>query len=102
MVNDGTITGATRVAGKYGGNALRFAGSDYVTILNASSLQATTFTVCFWVKPTNHRGHFVEKAPNPKGWYIRHDSNGKITLEIWNATGTAVQSVSALNLNEYY
>jgi hypothetical protein len=76
--NTGTITGASWVIGKYG-HALAFDGTnDNVTVPNSANLQTTTFTVSLWIKATNNVGHLIQKEPNPDGWYIRHDSDGRL------------------------
>ncbi|MEV6932012.1 LamG-like jellyroll fold domain-containing protein [Dactylosporangium sp. NPDC051485] len=51
--NDGTITGATATAGKYGG-ALQFhGGTDMVKVPSSASLNASTgLTMAAWVQPT--------------------------------------------------
>ena len=51
--NAGTITGATRTTGKYGG-ALSFNGTNnWVTVPDSSSLDLNRFTISAWVKPTS-------------------------------------------------
>jgi concanavalin A-like lectin/glucanase superfamily protein len=51
--NDGTVAGATRVPGRFGG-ALQFDGvDDMVTVADAASLDLTTgMTLEAWIKPT--------------------------------------------------
>jgi hypothetical protein len=54
--NNGTIFGATRVAGKYG-NALSFDGlSSYVDLASSAILMSSPITVSAWVKTSTNSG----------------------------------------------
>ncbi len=67
-LNDGSITGASRVAG-VNGNALNFDGSNYVTVDDHDSLDISdNLTISCWINisdyPTNFAGFPIEKRTN--------------------------------------
>lgn len=85
--NDGTISGATWVPGKYG-NALEFDGSnDYVDLGNGTSLDwDKDMTFSAWIK-TPDTGTYRDIMSKCKQWgneycsyQVRVESNGKVNL----------------------
>ena len=95
--NDGTITGATWITGKYG-NALDFNGSsDYVTVSDSTSLSITgDLSISAWIRPDaigseqTVLGKWDETtALLDKSYRLWLDSSNKLNLSV-STDGTTV------------
>ncbi len=105
--NSGTVTGASRVNGKYG-RALSFDGNDYVRVATNSTLQNfTSKTVLMWVKrntPTAvyqglfDNGYWV--APYGDIMYSGPSSNA-IAIYLKNSAGTFVAGAVTVTPGEW-
>jgi hypothetical protein len=84
--NNGTIYGATYVAGKYG-DALSFNGTTYAGINSINLPFSTAYSVSVWVNPSAYAGMFLFGRINDANWYVAFGSGGTITD--W-ATGSAL------------
>jgi hypothetical protein len=104
--NQGTVSGATWVAGKYG-SSLRFNGtSALVTVPDSNSLDvATAFTIQAWVYPTasnNWRTVVMKDAPSGLAYAIYSHNNGNRPAGyIRTGTDVAVNGSAALALNTW-
>ena len=47
---NGTVTGATQVAGRIGSNAYQFGNTDYIEFGLASNFVSSDFSIAFWIK----------------------------------------------------
>jgi hypothetical protein len=83
--NNGTITGASWVAGRYG-NALSFNGIDnYVQVPDSSSLHITTaLTITAWIKTTGSGMTFRNRIVDKWG---SNNQGGGWNLNIWDSSG---------------
>lgn len=107
--NNGTITGATRVAGKYG-NGLSFdrTSDNYGIIPASSSLTMTTdFTVCFWAKIPSTPAVYGRVLDNGyaanKNWAIVQNSGfTDLLFDLFFTDSSAIErSTVALGLNTW-
>ena len=95
--NDGTITGTSIVAGKYG-NARSFSGSDKISAADATSLKPTTFTVSVWVNPSSTPGSqkpLMGKVNygGTSGWVaITSAANLNLEMAVFNTLGSSYNS----------
>ncbi len=78
--NNGTINGATAVAGKVGAKALSFDGNDNVIIPHSDSLSPNDFTISFWINSTNaNTQRVIEKTDS---YLIRYSGGGTGGMQI--------------------
>ncbi len=90
--NDGTITGATQVSGKYG-SALRLDGiDDYVEVPNSASLNPTdAITIEAWIRQNQQGDELIMKfgtdwATNSYGYSLITSNDGSVSF--WIGVGT--------------
>lgn len=103
--NDGTVSGADYVFGKYG-RALQFvsANSDKVTIPHDASLSLSgSFTIECWIKtsmtPTTWKGIITKKGGGIVNYNIWFGSDYKVHFEIYDGTNNpSAESNSTLNM----
>jgi hypothetical protein len=81
--NNGTIYGATWVAGKYG-DALNFNGTAYVAINSISLPFSQPYSISVWVNPSTYASMFLFGRTNDVNWYVSFGAGG--TINDW-ATG---------------
>jgi hypothetical protein len=74
---NGTINGATYVAGNFG-QALNFAGNAYVEIDNIPLPFSTPYSVSVWVNPSAYANMFLFGRENDVNWYVEFGSGGTI------------------------
>lgn len=87
LSNDGTINGASWVAGHVGSNALSFNGtSDYVTIPDDPSNDLRTFTVSAWAQFPNTSDY----AP-----VVQKDNTTSSRFDLWRASSSTIQTLIA-------
>lgn len=82
---NGSITGATWGAGKYG-NALDFDGvtNSYVDLGDVLRFETGDFSVAFWVKYTSGSWAFITKGwafHGPNGWGIAYEGGVSVALQ---------------------
>ena len=92
--NTGTITGASRTTGKYGG-ALSFNGtSNWVTVPDAASLDLTKFTISAWVKPATvqsaWRTAVLKEKPGGLVYALYANGVSPSAPSVWIDPGTEV------------
>jgi len=81
--NDGIISGASWVSGKFG-NALEFDGeNDYVNISDSPSLSLKNMTITFWFYPKSTKRRVLQKQLE-YDFYINDNSE----LEFWFSDGS--------------
>jgi hypothetical protein len=104
--NNGSISGATRVAGKYG-NGLSFNGtSALVTITNSASFNLTTgMTVEAWVNSASNTGWrcvITKETTGDNIWAI-YGSGGSATPGFWGVVNGSTYSATGtvLTLNTW-
>jgi hypothetical protein len=105
--NAGTITGATRVAGKYGG-ALSFNGSsDLVRVPDAASLHlGSALTMEAWVRPTAlgsvWRTVLMKQRGTNLGYALYGNDNGTLpTAHLFTTSDLGTRGTSALPLDTW-
>jgi len=100
---NGTISGATFVAGKHG-NALQFNGSAFVTVPAAAAFNLTNnFTASMWVKPTasnTTKGLLAHNDGGDNGFTIGFDGTGAVRFPQYNV-GASTNSSNSMPLNEW-
>ena len=77
--NNWTVTGASRVTGKYGGGLSFNGSSNWVTVPDAASLDLNAFTISVWVKPASTQSGWrtaVMKEAPPSGLAYALYANG--------------------------
>ncbi len=97
--NHGTISGASRVSGRYGG-ALSFDGADdKVTVSDADSLDlSSAFTVCVWVKYSVAANRCVvdkRAAGGAINYRLYKSSDGSLNLEVYDGTHDLIVNTGA-------
>jgi hypothetical protein len=107
--NHAVISGATRTASGYSGNALQFNGtSDWVTVNDSASLDLTSgMTLEAWVKPANLNGWRTilskELSTNDAvySFYASDDTNKPWMGQIINGSVKPLSGVSSLTANTW-
>ena len=87
--NNGTVSGATQVAGKVGSNAYSFDGiSDYIDVGSNFAYTTEDFSFSFWVQEGASQSGFVNIFGNQsggwpwKGFCLENDSSGSHSYRI--------------------
>jgi len=93
--NNGTVSGATQVAGKVGSNAYSFDGiSDYIDVGSSFAYTTEDFSFSFWVQEGASQSGYVnifgnQSGPWPnKGFCLENDSSGSHSYRIVTGDGS--------------
>ncbi len=103
-LNNGTVTGATQTTGKFS-NAYSFNGtSDYISVADSSSLEASgTKTVSAWVKTSSSSDQSIaskyrdDTAEDGWSFYL---SSGTVGGIVKNSIGTGVSVATSTTVND--
>jgi Concanavalin A-like lectin/glucanases superfamily len=105
--NNGTLSGATRVAGRFGGG-LSFDGSnDWVTVPDAASLDLTTgITTEAWVRPTalgtTWRTVVIKEQPAQLSYALyANTSTTRPSAHVFTSSDVGLRGPAALPLNTW-
>jgi glucose/arabinose dehydrogenase len=103
--NIGTISGATRTTGKYGG-ALSFDGvNDWVTVPDANSLDVNRMTLEAWVRPSvvgNWRTVLLKEQPGQLAYALYASTdNSRPSGHVFTTADMALRGSSALTANTW-
>jgi Concanavalin A-like lectin/glucanases superfamily len=103
--NAGTVSGATRVAGKYGG-ALSFDGvNDWVTVNDSNSLDINRMTLEAWVRPSgvsDWRTVLLKEQPGQLVYALYGSTdNGRPSGHVFTTGDVALRGPSVLAANTW-
>ena len=103
--NNGTVTGATQVAGQVGSFAYNFSGTNqYINVLDSASIRlGPSFTIAFWIRPNLVGDAFqriVDKATGgfaAGGYAVYLNTTGELRLAMngSDAVNTATGAFTA-------
>jgi hypothetical protein len=103
--NTGTVSGATRLAGRYG-NALTFDGlNDWVTVNDANTLDINRMTLEAWVRPSgagDWRTVLLKEQPGQLVYALYASTdNDRPSGHIFTSTDVALRGPSVLPANTW-